>query len=71
MKYFFGILLFYKGREKFCYIGRECYEYDEICGIDFFEKVGLVENGCVFFERDLESKKLKVVGIINNCFNSG
>ena len=60
----------HKGSEKFCYIGRERHEYDETRGIDFPEKAGSFANGCVLFERDPESKKLNVVGIIN-CFNSG
>ena len=64
------ILSPHEGREKFCYIGRECYKYDETSGIDSPENVGSVANGCVLFERDPESKRLNVVGVIN-CFNSG
>ena len=59
-----------KGREKFCYIGRECHKYNETSGIDSPEKADSVANGCVLFERDPESKKLTVVGVINR-FNSG
>lgn len=71
LKHLPGISSPHKGREKFCYTGRERHEYDETRGIDSPEKVGSVENGRVLFERDPESKKLKVVGIINNCLNSG
>ncbi|XP_020605661.1 uncharacterized protein LOC110044453 [Orbicella faveolata] len=60
----------HKGIEKFFYIGRECHKYDEKSGIDAPEKAGSVANGCVLFERNPESKKLNVVGVIN-CFNSG
>jgi len=60
----------HKRIEKFCYIGRERHKYDETSGIDSPEKAGSVANGCVLFERDPESKKLHVVGVIN-CLNSG
>ena len=60
----------HKGREKFCYIGRERHNYDETRGIVFPEKAGSFANGCVLFERDPEIKKLNVVGIIS-CFNTG
>ena len=60
-----------KGREKFCYIGRECHKYNETSGIDSPEKADSVANGCVLFERDQEeSRKLNVVGVINR-FNGG
>jgi len=59
-----------EGIDKFCYIGGKPYKYDETSGIDSPEKARSVTNGCVIFERDPESKKLKVVGVIN-CFNSG
>lgn len=64
------ISLPHEGREKFYFIGRHRHKYDETSGIDSPEKVGSVDNGCVLFERDPESKKLNVVGVIN-CFNSG
>ena len=60
----------HEGREKFCYIGRERHKYDEKRGFDSSERAASVPNGCVLFERDPESKKLNVVGIIN-CFNGG
>ena len=69
LKHLPGISSSHKGREKFYYIGRERHEYGTR-GIDSHEKVGSVENGCGLFERDPESKKLNVVGIIS-CFNSG
>ena len=56
--------------DKFCYIGRKPHKYDETSGIDSPENAGSVADGCVLFERDPESQKLYVVGVIN-CFNSG